>query len=168
MGMLDMLEGFLGLSDAEKNTVAAAAPTIDKWVTGLNGHWDTLQNAVGWLTNSRALAERLIQDGKVLAPIVHTALTGGGGMFETGRAMDAVRDVKEVLAANPKFVNAMKIDYAKLAPLLNQIQNDLKKPEIRQALGLVQSKMAARNLDHGALLTAVVQEAGKQSKETSK
>lgn len=154
--ILDTVENLLKLTDAEKATVNAALPAVAVWVKMLNQQWDTLQNAISWLTASRAVAYRLIDDGKKLGPIVEDILTGGASIFEAGGAMGAFNDAKGVIAANPKLVAALTLDYQKLAPLIAQIESDFGKPEIQAAWNLLQNKMGQHNVSMSMLMAGVL------------
>ena len=153
---LDAAEDLLKLTAAEKATVNAALPTVAVWVKMLNQQWGTLQDAVNWLTASKAVATRLLTDGKALGPVVEDVLTGNASVFEVGGAMGAVNDAKAVIAANPKLIAALTADYQKLAPLIAQIETDSKKPEIQAAFNLLQTKMGQTNTTLHAIATHVL------------
>lgn len=154
--ILDTLERVLGLSDAEKATVNAALPTLAKWVTLLNGQWDTLSDAVGWIAAGKPVALRLLSDGKTLGPIAQDVLSGGGSIFDAGTAMSAINDAKATISANPKLINALTTDYTKLAPLIAQIEGDLPKPEVQAFITLIKSKLQQNNTSvHQVLHTAL-------------
>ena len=136
----------LSLSPTEKATFAAAQPTLAKWVTLLNAQWDTLQDLLNWLFRSQPVVNRLLTDGKVLGPIVQDVLTDVDNIMEAPPAMNMVNDIKAVIAANPVLIKALTADYAKLQPLVAQVQGDLQKPEIQAALALLQTKMGAKGV----------------------
>lgn len=156
--MLDTLENILSLSPEEKATVQAALPTLAKWVTMLNAQWETIQDLMNWTFRSQPVMNRLIADGKVLGPIVQDVLTGSDNIMEAGTAMSMVNDVKSVVNANPVLIAALTKDYNKLAPLIMQIQGDLQKPEIRDAMVLLQARMNAKGVKAHQVFEQVIEE----------
>ena len=156
--ILDTLENMLSLSPTEKATFAAAQPTLAKWVTLLNAQWDTLQDLLNWLFRSQPVVNRLLTDGKVLGPIVQDVLTDTDNIMEAPTAMNMVNDVKAVINANPVLLAALNKDWAKLQPLVAQVQGDLQKPEIQAALALLQTKMGAQGVKMHQVLEHVIKE----------
>jgi hypothetical protein len=158
MALLDMLEGMLNLSDDDKATVNAAAPYVANWLDELNKQWGTLSNLIANLAASKPIVDRLINDGQQLAPIVSNVLKGGGSMFDAGPAMSAYNDAKAVIAANPKLVAGLQRDYQWLAPLIAQVESDMKRPEVQAAVELLQRKMGQQNVSMEHLMRGVLKE----------
>jgi hypothetical protein len=156
--ILNSLEGLLNLTPAEQATVEAAEPTLAKWATMLNAQWGTIEDLLHWLFRSQAVVNRLVADGKTLGPIVQDVLTGNDNLFEAGSAMGAVNDVKAVLNANPTLLNALHVDYNKLAPLIAQIEADMQKKEMQDAVALLQVKMSAQGVKAHHLLEHIIKE----------
>jgi hypothetical protein len=157
--ILDTAEDLLKLTAAEKATVNAALPTVAVWVKMLNLQWGTLQDAVNWLTASKAVASQLITDGKALGPVAEDVLTDNASIFEVGGAYGAFNDAKSVIAANPKLIAALTADYQKLAPLIAQIESDFKKPEVQAAWDVLQAKMGQHNISMPMLAAEVLKRA---------
>lgn len=155
--LLDTMESVLKLSAADKATVDAALPTLHNWAHLLNQQWDTLLDAVTWLSSGNGrVVTRLLTNGKALGPIAEEVLGGGGSVFEAGTAYSAINDAKWVITNNPKTVAALTADYNKLAPLVAQIQSDLAKPEVQVLVNLVQAKMAEHGVSAHALASAAL------------
>lgn len=137
--ILEMVEGFLKLTPEEKPVVEAAMPIVARWITLLNGDFDTLLAAYHLLVKAQPVVVRLFTDLKLLAPVAAAVLENSAGFMESMGAMQPAHDVQETINANPYLVNSFKSYGSKLGPLINEIKADW--PKVAPAWAIIAPKL---------------------------
>ena len=126
---------WLHLSDAEKATVNAALPTLTEDVAAINEHQDSLRAAYALIVKAAPVVNRILDDWKMLGPVLHDILNGSGNIFSIGGAVNSAKDIQATVAANPYVVTEAQKFYTQLLPLFNKLNDDF--PKIAPALQII-------------------------------
>jgi hypothetical protein len=124
-----------------------------KWVTMLNAQWGAIEDGLHWLFRTQPVVDRVVADGKVLGPIVQDMLSDTDNARGRPGAARSTTSRRSPLPSSAD--QGASSDYAKLQPLINQVQSDMQKPEIKAAVALLQAKLGAHNV--AQVLAAAIQ-----------
>lgn len=138
--LLNMLEGQLGLSEADKAVIEPTLPYVKNVIDAAVAAQPTLEALVPYMVKAAPLLTRLLSDLKVLGPAASALL--GDGFVNVGGAVEAAHDIDANIKANPKTIEQGKQLYASLAPLMDVVQKNW--PKIAPAVAVLQKRGAGQ------------------------
>lgn len=140
--LIDTLYGFLGLTEAEKAVVNSSLPSIKDLLDAVDAHLDDVNTLEQLLITNKKPLKQLLADWAVVGPNLSAACVDGSvDMFGT---LGAYNDVKAIIAANPKNVQAATVLFNKLVPVINQAIADW--PNIKPAFDVVMAAAHRSNV----------------------
>lgn len=150
--LIDTLYGILGLTDAEKAVVNSALPSIKDLLDAVDAHLDDVNTFEQLLITNKKPLKQLLVDWAVIGPNLSAACVDGSvDMFAI---LGAYNDVKTIMAANPKNVQAATMLFNKLVPVINQAIADW--PNIKPAIQVIMTAAHRSNVSLDDMLNNVV------------
>lgn len=145
--LIDTLYSMLGLTDAEQATVNAALPSIKDLLDTVDAHLSDIKAFEQLLVVNKSPINQLLTDWGTIGPNLSAAIGDGNvDLFDT---MNAFNDAKNVVASNPKNVQAATDLYNKFVPLINQAIADW--PAIKPAVQVIIVAVQRRGLSAATL-----------------
>lgn len=152
--ILSILEGTLGLTEEEKNTIEPCLPSAKAMIDRINEVWPSVQNGVEVLEDNKPSVTRLLDDMAVLLPNA-SALLGEGAYVDIGGSISKVKDMQSVVNANPKTLDSLMRVYSDLEPVIVEISRDW--PSVEPAYNVILDVAKRRGFSLGGFLSSLHQ-----------